>query len=123
MWILLFCLICKLSEESVEHLLFFCNHARDTWFGSHLGFNHNLVSSGSILDWWNKILALNNTCNKKVSMFTSFLCWYMWKTRNEAIFNSTTPNPELSIKKAQNALEEMQSMVVQQPHSQPNCFS
>ena len=37
------CPICTKAEESVEHALFLCDHARATWFESDIGmFSHSI---------------------------------------------------------------------------------
>lgn len=41
-----------------------------------------------------------------------FIAWYIWKARNEVVFNSTLPNPELTMRRALEAFREFSDSLV-----------
>lgn len=41
-----------------------------------------------------------------------FIAWYIWKARNEVVFNSTLPNPELTMRRALDAFREFSNSLV-----------
>ena len=53
-------LICDFEEETVEHTLFFCDHARAVWFGSNIGYLSHFDKSVSIVEWLKKLMDLKN---------------------------------------------------------------
>lgn len=42
--------ICDFEEETVEHALFLCNHARTVWFGNNLGFLTHSIRNMDIVE-------------------------------------------------------------------------
>ncbi|XP_057997379.1 uncharacterized protein LOC131176333 [Hevea brasiliensis] len=102
------CPLCDCPEESLEHLLLFCSHAKATRFGSILGFHPNSNDFGSFRDWFHHLMDFFSQPVQRTIKHVCFICWSIWKARNAAIFQSSNPNPLQTFKQAQNALEEMQ---------------
>jgi hypothetical protein len=75
------CLFC-MEEESISHLFFDCVVARNAWkvLSAILG-----IEAGNIFESRAKLWL----CNKKfaiANMFTSAVCWGIWKLRNDLCF-------------------------------------
>ncbi|XP_057993039.1 uncharacterized protein LOC131174026 [Hevea brasiliensis] len=86
------CPICAAEEETIEHTLFWCNHARATWFVSANTYKPNLVGFGSFSLWWSAIL--NEFCEDQLGLcFRAISYWIIWKERNLAVFDHIDPNP------------------------------
>ncbi|XP_043806852.1 uncharacterized protein LOC122721891 [Manihot esculenta] len=107
-----FCQICSKEEETSEHLLFFCPHASATWFSSSLGFKLNKARFGSLSDWWQSLFSIHSSHDNYFTILCSVLCWQLWKSRNQAIFNQTSPNPVVTNRKAHNVIGEVQQLVL-----------
>ncbi|KAJ9176042.1 hypothetical protein P3X46_011392 [Hevea brasiliensis] len=112
------CLLCNCQEESLEHILFFCPHTKAVWFGA-MGFYAKEVGFSSFSNWCQRIQNFFHSTDKRVLKLASFLCWQIWKARNRAIFNSAPPNPFLTFRKAQNGLDEVNSLALSQQISMP----
>ena len=52
--------ICAFEEETVEHAILFCDHARAVWFGSNIGYLSHFDRNVSIVEWWKKLMDLKN---------------------------------------------------------------
>ena len=103
------CPICEQGPETVEHLLLLCPWTRPVWFGSHL----NLSPSSSPIttfDSWlhNTMNHLNQHPNswEEATSTLLYLCWYIWKSRNEWTFEHVQVNPVITIAKAAQASTE-----------------
>lgn len=113
-----FCPRCLSIKESIEHLPFFCNHAKASWFKSSLDFSPNSNYFRFVVDWLSSLSSLCISADKKELKLASFLCWFFWKSRNDFIFNFLSPNPVHAIQRSQNAVDELQSLVIPKLHSQ-----
>lgn len=50
------CQVCGKESESTIHMLFLCEHARATWFGSQLSYIPNVDEEVDLSCWWSKLL-------------------------------------------------------------------
>ncbi|XP_058000721.1 uncharacterized protein LOC110633654 [Hevea brasiliensis] len=105
-------------EEIMKILLGNSAPKLTTWFGSRLGFSPNEIGFSTFGDWWQRLQEVLNSSDRYVLCLAGLICWNIWKMRNAAIFNYSPPNPVLTIRKAQNAVEEVRSLVTPQHHSQ-----
>jgi hypothetical protein len=81
------CCFCS-SNESIQHLFFDCHFAKFIWKIVHVSFNlspptniHNIFS-----DW---LKGINMKLKYKIIVGASALCWAIWLSRNDIIFNMT----------------------------------
>ncbi|XP_028084016.1 uncharacterized protein LOC114285186 [Camellia sinensis] len=89
------CPICLSAIETVEHLLFDCSWSKAVWFGSVLNLRIALGSIPNVSQWTSDIIS------QALSTFdaTAFLSkiatvgWFIWKSRNEFIFNNIPMDP------------------------------
>jgi hypothetical protein len=92
------CFVCEQEEDTAEHILMQCVHARQTWFtGSQLGpFAFTMPEQVSELrDRW--LLARRRFSGQERRGFDTFvciMCWELWKNRNAWTFNN--PAKQLS---------------------------
>ncbi|KAL4363103.1 hypothetical protein GQ457_04G005480 [Hibiscus cannabinus] len=88
------CKSCELSPESIEHILFLCPYAQALWRAS--GFNYSPMPEGfpGFSKWWMEVASLLSTdLSRNHLSFIVFLCWNLWKSRNEWTFNGLYKNP------------------------------
>ncbi|KAK4268485.1 hypothetical protein QN277_025138 [Acacia crassicarpa] len=93
------CPICEDAVEDIEHLFFHCHWTRCVWFGSILGARIDLSCVSSFNDWWLHLLSMPSFKAQDISLIC-WLLWYIWKERNDKVFNHKEPNPLLVIEKA-----------------------
>ncbi|CAN1757980.1 Putative ribonuclease H protein At1g65750, partial [Linum perenne] len=82
------CVTCYADEETLEHLLFHCAVSSSFW---------QLVlpsvqcpdAQQSARSWFTNIAA---TASKVLSAEIGFTVWYIWKMRNELLFQNLTPS-------------------------------
>lgn len=94
------CRICGRVEESINHALLQCEHARTCWFGSHLSLlthdYHSIVlmdrtGGNSYANMHDQLTPLLNSDHAKMWILTSW--WSIWKTRNYLLkVNPLNPN-------------------------------
>ncbi|XP_057426601.1 uncharacterized protein LOC130720036 [Lotus japonicus] len=90
------------ASETVEHVLLLCPLTRAVWFGSPLQITISLDNLSRFDLWFlqmvNKFKQLTAE-GSELAMLISFL-WAIWKGRNNAVFQSVTPNPSQTIRQA-----------------------
>lgn len=92
------CSMCSLDLESIEHLFIDCCKAQLVWnlasqaLGRNLSFPDNISSGAWITDY--------NLSLHSVSFIAAIL-WFIWKSRCEAIFKSSSPNFTNIVRKAE----------------------
>lgn len=90
------CQLCEKEEESIEHMLLFCEWTRVVWFGLQVQCVPSRTSVTSIHQWLGKMFTeFDKLQDFKVYAKMSLCCalWSIWKGRNQAIFDSKMPNP------------------------------
>ncbi|KAI8560463.1 hypothetical protein RHMOL_Rhmol04G0257600 [Rhododendron molle] len=101
------CPICGVVDESIEHVIFDCEWVRAVWFGCNVYLNLNQENSSSIQKWTSQVG--ENLKGEQLSQFLGkavTVAWFIWKTRNEFIFNSDPIFPEKTVRRAFQALRE-----------------
>jgi hypothetical protein len=79
------CCFCH-SLETIQHLFFDCSHAKFLWRAEHLMFRISPPRSiGDLFNRWSKIC--RNKHNLLLLTAASALCWAVWLTRNEVVFD------------------------------------
>ncbi|XP_043725962.1 uncharacterized protein LOC122672566 [Telopea speciosissima] len=102
------CLRCGSAVESIDHLLFECTFARSVWFGSPLQFSPP-TDVPCLVDWiqsWDVWFREDKRVAKIALSRASFLCWYLWRARNELVFSGKAWSPADIIQLAENAFIE-----------------
>lgn len=99
-----FCPVCKMKDESEDHLLFGCEWVRAVWFGSQFSWSgSNEDSSFGQERLHRKILEfskMGEDKDSKLALFFNYL-WSIWKARNEYCFEGRVINPEFVIRRAE----------------------
>lgn len=90
------CPICKMEEETIEHLLFLCPWTTSVWFGLQLcpvPKKENVTHFG---DWIDSLVD-PSWClvADKDTLFAILMVtlWCIWKARNAMVFEDYNPNP------------------------------
>lgn len=89
------CLGCSLASESICHVLFQCDKARQTWELSNIplppaGFSGNSV----FLNMFYLLSVMNNNrLEKKTRQAVPWILWQIWKARNSHTFKATVVPP------------------------------
>lgn len=103
------CTICESAIEDVAHMLFFCPHARATWFASPLGLRVEPMSHLTLHE------VLNYTWNcltpDQTATFIA-LAWQIWKARCAHIYQQKDCKPD-------HTLKQLNFGLVQFPHVTP----
>lgn len=96
------CPICKVEEETVELVLFLCNHARAVWSGSNIGFLTHSYGDLDIVEWQKNLENLNKVKGRRegpdLATMSLNTCWVLWNGRNNFIFNNIAICPNKSIR-------------------------
>ncbi|XP_057416032.1 uncharacterized protein LOC130710699 [Lotus japonicus] len=77
-------------EETPFHLFLNCNWARQVWFMSDLAIKSGEVATE--LDNW--LLQMKEIVSLDVMDQVAMICWSIWKSRNDCIFNKIVPDPK-----------------------------
>lgn len=94
------CPICHNDVISVEHVLFFCEWAKVTWFCSPFSMKLNHVGFASFDVWCKEWLIDRSDFEDETRSLMTILCWEIWKCRCLAIFQNKKVNPLLTCLKA-----------------------
>ncbi|KAL7205152.1 hypothetical protein ACSBR2_018139 [Camellia fascicularis] len=105
------CPICHSGLESVEHLLFGCDWVCPIWFGSTLNYKVKWDSIYSILEWSSVLMEQFQTTADGVHFFSqvAWIGWFIWKGRNEFIFNHKPIHPLSLLHRARKASAEYEA--------------
>jgi hypothetical protein len=89
------CSFCGL-QETVNHLFFKCAYARFLWTAVHMFFG--IPRPLNIENFFNSWLKTgNNDFNRGLLVAASALCWSLWITRNEIVFDKCRPKSFLQV--------------------------
>jgi hypothetical protein len=80
------CYFCD-AEESIEHLFLLCPLAKVVW---HIIFStYNISPSTNIKNIFeNWLNGIDNKTKARIQIRVSALCWLIWKSQNNVIFNN-----------------------------------
>lgn len=111
------CPVCGVCDESVEHALLFCNWTKPVWFGSQLQSVPDEGGIPSLPEWLNQVdIRFQNLKDFRRFILSVIFCvlWSIWKARNKLIFEHTPPNPVATLIEANNLINEVQNLSIQQ---------
>eukprot|EP00253_Pinus_taeda_P024453 PITA_24453 len=107
------CVLCKKAQETSAHIFLECEFAQKTWTCFLAGLNVSSPANCSISEMfltWNaryphRIVA-KSLWSKVWVAAPKYVCWKVWLSRNEIIFNQTETSAEKVAEKAKNLLIE-----------------
>ncbi|GER44510.1 RNA-directed DNA polymerase (reversetranscriptase)-related family protein [Striga asiatica] len=82
------CCICGKFEESLEHIFFHCDRASKVWKLSGLDWSGLQQHTDSFNSWWAGICHIQRVqCIQDRVHYSTYILWWLWKTRNNWLFN------------------------------------
>lgn len=107
------CVLCKKAQETSAHIFLKCEFSQKTWTCFLAGLNVSSPENCSISEMfltWNaryphRIVA-KSLWSKVWTAAPKYVCWKVWLSRNETIFNQTETSAEKVAEKAKNLLIE-----------------
>ena len=89
------CCFCS-SSETIQHLFFDCHVARFVWNAVYVVFGIQPPTSMSFLlgSWLGNF---SRKLQKHILVGASALCWTIWLSRNDVVFQKTIPNSYLQV--------------------------
>lgn len=89
------CLRCGDDEESINHLLFLCPPALQTWALSGIPLDPGSFPRESLYENFDYLLLRAKKMGAPENVLARFpwILWFIWKARNEKIFNGKQINP------------------------------
>ncbi|KAG5556480.1 hypothetical protein RHGRI_006924 [Rhododendron griersonianum] len=105
------CQRCGKAIESGEHILFLCKWARKVFFASPIAGVFFPNEIGSIMAWSLRMKEEIDNGNLEPVFFAKaiFLCWFIWKARNDLVFQSLKQSPFSTVARALGAWDEFVS--------------
>eukprot|EP00253_Pinus_taeda_P005327 PITA_05327 len=107
------CVFCKKALETSAHIFLECEFAQKTWSSFLAGLEVRPPTNNSIsemfLSWKARYphrIAAKSLWSKVWVAVPKYVCWKVWLTQNEAIFNQTEITAEKVAEKAKNLLIE-----------------
>jgi hypothetical protein len=89
------CCYCD-SKESIQHLFFDCQLARLVWGAVSITFGFRPPSSMTdMFGSWLK--SFHFRFKNKMLIGMAAMCWALWLSRNEVVFQGTTPKSFLQV--------------------------
>ncbi|KAG7577946.1 Ribonuclease H-like superfamily [Arabidopsis thaliana x Arabidopsis arenosa] len=96
------CPRCGAEEETINHLLFECPPALQTWALSPIPSlpssfpSHSLFSNLDFLFW--RVKGMMN--GEEIALIFPWILWYLWKARNSFIFENIRESPQNTLEHA-----------------------
>ncbi|XP_048494508.1 uncharacterized protein LOC125494760 [Beta vulgaris subsp. vulgaris] len=99
------CPRCGEADESLEHMLMFCEGSRRVWYLSPLRLDVSTVRGGRVRDW----VAFLESNKKEDECWALFwmLCWNIWVGRNAWVFEGVLRDPRVIVEKAVQGVVEV----------------
>ncbi|XP_058005423.1 uncharacterized protein LOC131181392 [Hevea brasiliensis] len=69
------------------------------------------------IDWWILLSNSKQSLDNRELKLAWFMCWHIWKARNNAIYNAAELDPRLTFSRAQKDFEELTSITIWQSYS------
>ncbi|XP_026441682.1 uncharacterized protein LOC113340836 [Papaver somniferum] len=88
------CGVCGRGEETIEHLIFECIHARSVWRSINIDIDAVKANCSSVSEWVLSWFNGSSTGMDERLLFTCMIgAWIIWKDRCEKIFQGVNLNP------------------------------
>ncbi|XP_027109391.2 uncharacterized protein [Coffea arabica] len=107
---------CGETNETVEHIFFQCNKAKLIWNMAPLQWDGLHEYTSDFRKWWSRLMEVKvRKDGMQHICLTVDILWHIWKSRNEAEFESKDRHPMEVVRNAVNDWEEYhQCLQVQQ---------
>ncbi|XP_028095770.1 uncharacterized protein LOC114293006 [Camellia sinensis] len=104
------CPLCHTASETVEHILFGCDWVRPVWFGSAINYKVDWGAIHSVLQWSSVMMDILGNDEDRNSFFSlvAWIGWYIWKDRNNFVFNHIPVEPSSTLHRARVAMAEFE---------------
>lgn len=96
-----FCPVCNLEQESTFHCLVMCPVAVQCWGVS--SFNKVSHTATDYIKWMEEVV---KACNRDEVAKICMLCWYLWKNRNDIVWNQRSLEPLDIVRAAEISLNQ-----------------
>ncbi|CAN7092201.1 unnamed protein product, partial [Brassica rapa subsp. narinosa] len=117
------CQRCCVEEETINHVLFECPHAIAIWRISHLPIGNMLTRD---LEENIKLMMrfmVDNKEDTRIGLLPFWIIWFVWKSRNEYLFNKRNQQPIEDLRRAWDSNEEWhQNVIFQSARDPPQRF-
>lgn len=89
------------AVESVSHLLFHCPYAEKVWELAPTATELNTQSFNTFQEGWEKARKLPSLppIGLEAGTLSAWICWTLWKSRNQLIFEKRSLSPEETIQR------------------------
>ncbi|XP_026416324.1 uncharacterized protein LOC113311738 [Papaver somniferum] len=88
------CDICGCNEETIEHILFECRHAREVWRGININIDSVRASSNTVSEWVTSWFSVHNQNKEERWLFSLMIgAWIIWKDHCDVVFQGVSLNP------------------------------
>ncbi|XP_074346913.1 uncharacterized protein LOC141685724 [Apium graveolens] len=107
------CQVCRLGDETVDHILCHCEFARQCW--SRVLPRMQYDGCTRFFQWWEKVF---EDCNNEKRAEVVSVCWSLWKARNDLIWNRKYTRVNVVLANAKQGLLQwiLAQKKVVQPH-------
>ncbi|KAK9985942.1 hypothetical protein SO802_030893 [Lithocarpus litseifolius] len=102
------CVCCGSHTETVGHLFWFCDHAKEIWTSSKLSTPFEVMPSWDFMEVMCQVQRWNDSFPGLVER-TVMICWGIWKNRNEIIHGGTGRPGRVVVRSALMLLDEYQT--------------
>ncbi|CAN1318548.1 Putative ribonuclease H protein At1g65750, partial [Linum perenne] len=89
------CQSCSLSDESVLHVLRDCRFAQEVWKAGGWNCSTDQIWQSPLTEWLQWFL------NRDRQLLFGITCWYLWKARNERVFDNINTSALVVAQKAE----------------------
>jgi len=89
------CCFCS-EDETIQHLFFYCHVAKFVWSAVFFAFGVKaLASVSNMLCSW--LRGFSMKLRKQFLVGVAAMCWAIWLSRNDVVFNQKQPNSYLQV--------------------------
>ncbi|XP_019180212.1 PREDICTED: uncharacterized protein LOC109175404 [Ipomoea nil] len=82
------CAVCGVENEDVMHALVLCDYAKIIWAQSNLPLPSTVTNI--FYEWFDELL---NILDSDGILYAAAILYYLWRTRNEAVWNARVTHP------------------------------
>ncbi|XP_030959214.1 uncharacterized protein LOC115981185 [Quercus lobata] len=100
------CELCGQDEETVCHLLWFCNHTKEVWTASKIVLPFEISKFWSFLDVIENLQQCKDTRPDLLEQVIT-VCWGIWKNRNELRMGGKGKAGRTILRNAMNLVDEL----------------
>ena len=102
------CELCGVNEETVCHLLWTCDHAKEVWSNSKFALPFKILPQWNFLDILEKLQGCDHSRPGQMEQFIT-VCWGIWKNRNDLRMGGKGKAGRTVLRNALHLMEEFRS--------------